>query len=63
MGNGAFPDWITPVVWKLRACKMYGCTPTQLEREDYHTVVEHMEIENAEAWYQRENAKSRRLGK
>ena len=55
--NGVYPEWIAEHVFTLRCCEMYGCLPSDLEGEDYETVLTHRMIQIAEQTYQREDAK------
>ena len=58
MRGGVFPDWITEDVFKLRCCEMYGCLPSELDGEDWHTVLRHRAIKAAEAQYHKADAKA-----
>ena len=37
---------------------MYGCRPSELAEEDYHTVLRHRAIKAAEAQYLKADAKA-----
>ena len=58
MHGGRYPDWIVDAVWELRACEMYGCRPSELDEEDWHTIARHMNIRAAEQKYLDAEAKS-----
>jgi hypothetical protein len=44
-------------VFTLRCCEMYGCLPSELEGQDYETVLTHRLIRMAEDKYRVEDAK------
>jgi hypothetical protein len=57
--NGRYPDWITDDVFKLRLCEMFHCLPSQLDGEDYETLLILRQIQAAEQKYQKADADAR----
>jgi hypothetical protein len=54
VGNAVDPQTgaAEPVPWawnELQLCRMYGCTPSQLAKEDWLTVQTHMRFLEVEA--------------
>jgi len=55
----------TPHALTLRLCRMYHCTPLELDRQPLDVVSAHLAVEEAEAMHQkierkREEARARR---
>ena len=59
MSQGKIPDWCAADHSDMTLCKMYGCTPTQLDEEDYHRTQRHLAIESGIRKYQEDEARSK----
>ena len=45
MGQGTIPDWCLDDYKELELCKLYHCTPSQLDEEDHHRMMRHLAIQ------------------
>jgi hypothetical protein len=57
--GGEVPDEYVEDYNDLELCKLYSCTPAELDAQDYHRIQRHLTIENAVRRYDALDAEAR----
>ena len=60
LNGGSVPEWIADDYNDLELCKLYHCTPAELDAQDHARIERHMAIESALRKYARLDEDTRR---